>query len=345
VGSGPFKFDTLKKVRESDELSLIPNDGYYGQRPYLKKVILKTYGDESKLVAGYNKKEILGMEKLPGQELSKKSLPNMNAYQMSVPEYDVIYFNTRTGLTKDKAIREAISLAIDRNALIDNVYSGEGFPIYGPLLPGFLGFDSKLKQAVNVEAAKAKLAGSGFVPSDDGIYKSGETRASVRLLYPDSPEKNLEAEIIRDFLKTAGIEARLEKYPIGALVQDHIRPRDFDLLLVAQNLGADSDLYPLWHSTGVNDPGLNFSGLSSRLLDKNLEQGRTSLDQNVRAEKYSAAAKLITDETPAVFLVWPNYIYGVSRDVKGIQNERLVDPNDRFWNITSWYIDEKQAYR
>jgi peptide/nickel transport system substrate-binding protein len=130
----------------------------------------------------------------------------------------------------------------------------------------------------------------------------------------------------------------IEKYPAGTFFQDYVRPRNFDIVLISQNLGADSDIYSFWHSTQVTDPGLNLSGYSDRALDKFMEQARTTTDPKVKNEKYLDVAQIIATETAAVYIVWPNYVFGLSKTVMGFETGRFVEPKDHFSNITDWYI-------
>lgn len=344
IGTGPFKFEELMQIREYQELTLDKNEVYYEGEPYLSRLVIKTYENEAKMLEGYAKKEILGVEHLLlGESKQKQKLPNLKTYEVAIPEYDVLYFNLRKGLTKEKVIREAILLAVDRNKIREDVFAGEATVIYSPILPGYLGYNPKLKSAPNIASAKEKLAVAGFVPDADGILKKGDTRLSLNLYTTNDEQKTKEAESILEMLKMIGMEVKIEKMPMGALIQGHIRPRDFDMLLVSQNLGADPDLYPFWHSSQVNDPGLNFSGFSDRRVDKYLEMGRSNSDPKIRSEKYAAATDIIWGEVPAVFLVRPSWLYGVSRDVKGIIDYQLIDPKNRFWDIEKWYILERRA--
>lgn len=344
VGSGPYKFEVLKNIKDSQELTLVPNRNYYGQIPYLDKIVFKTYASISDLTGAYARREILGMRRIPNSEVNNKSqLPNIGMYSLAIPEYDALYFNLRKDVIKEKAIRDAISLSISRAQIVKEVYSGGALPIYSPILPGYLGYNPKLRSQPDLNAAKAKITEAGFVIGPDGIASKGDQRLVLRLITVDTSEKAREAELIKDAARQIGIDIQIEKSPFTTYIQDHVRPRDFDILLVSQNLGADSDIYSFWHSTEVNDPGLNFSGYTDRKLDKFLEQGRTILDPAVRKDKYLSVSQSIYDSNAAVYLVWPYYIYGVSKEVKGPGNGRFVDPKNRFWNVEKWYIYDKKA--
>lgn len=344
IGSGPYMFKSLKKVKESTEINLTVNDKYYGGRPYIKEISIKTYPDYSQLTSAYTRKEIQGISKLSVSELQKKSeLPNLEIYNMAIPSYKAIYFNLREGIGKDKIFREAVALSVNRKEIVDKVYGDQALPIYSPILPGYPGYDSKIKQNQNIAEASKKLADTGYTLGKDKIYAKGEERISARLVTQDDYQAVQIAEIIKEECLGAGIEILIEKYPAGTFYQDYVGPRSFDIVLVAQNLGADSDIYSYWHSTQVNDPGLNLSGYSDRKVDKFIEQARESSNISVKKEKYSEISKTIISEVPAVYLVWPDYIFGLSKEVKGFTGGRYVEPKDHFWNIQEWYVNDKVA--
>lgn len=344
IGSGPFMFEDLKIIRDSQEVTLAVNKNYYGHVPYLDKIVIKTYSRYSDLTEAYAKREIMGMEKISGSELSQENkIPNVVAYDLIIPESDIIYFNLRNNISKEKFIREAISLTLPRKEITERVYSGYAVPLYTPIPPGFTGYNPKLKSSPDLGAAKNKILEAGYSLGPNGMMAKDGNALVIRLVCLDDYEKVYEAEIIRDTLKQIGVEVQIEKYPTASFFQDHVKNRDFDMLLITQNLGFNSDLYAFWHSSQVNDPGLNFSGLSDRKIDKFLEQARTSSDQAKSEQRYQDVQQVIWDNVAALPIVWPNYIYAVSREVKGVGNMKLSDPRDRFWNIENWYIFDKKA--
>lgn len=346
IGSGPYAFSSLKKVKDSTELTLTENTDYYGKEPYIPKVVLWTYPDFPKLTEAYTKKEVLAISQLPVSELRKNNqLPNIDTYNLAIPTYNTAYFNLRSGIGKVKSFREAVSLAVDRSEIVSKVYDGRAFPIYGPILPGYPGYTPSLKYKRNLKSAAAKLKAAGFKLGKDGVYAKGKLRAEARLVVQDDYLRMQTAEIIKEDCKAAGINIEIEKYPSGTFFQDYVRPRNFDIIIISQNLGTSSDLYAFWHSTQTNDPGLNFSGISNRKLDKYMEEARVAL--NLKAENMwsQAAAEVITQEKAALYLVWPDYVFGLSKEVHGFEKGRFAEPKDHFWNITDWYLKDSAGVK
>jgi len=110
-------------------------------------------------------------------------------------------------------------------------------------------------------------------------------------------------------------------------------------------LGSEPDLYPFWHSSQVNDPGLNLSGYQNKDADQLLKEARETLDVAVKQENYEKLQNIIIDDAPALFLYNPDYIYWVSQKINGINTTKIADPAKRFSNISEWFIKTKRVFK
>ncbi len=343
IGSGPYIFEEFREIKDTQEVHLLVNKNYYGTVPYIEEIYLKAYKNYSDLTGAYAKKEVYGIEKLlPSEMIKENQLPNIAVYNLSIPEYEALFMNMASGTLTDEPLRKAIALAIDKEKIIKEIYHGQAIKIDSPILPGFLGYNSKIKQKYDLAAAKKILRGAKYTVNKEGNLFKDNKKISLRLVVNDGYLRVREAETIAKMIEELGVEITVESYPFNVFIEEYIRPRNYDLLLVSQNLGADSDIYSFYHSNMAEDPGLNFSGISERQIDKYLEEARTIHDQNERSEKYKAVSKFITDAYPAVYICWPSYLYGVSNEVKGIHSMKLIEPKDRFTDIADWYINEKR---
>ena len=80
-------------------------------------------------------------------------------------------------------------------------------------------------------------------------------------------------------------------------------------------------------------------------IDKLLEEGRQSIDQESRKEKYNEFQKLLTEDVPAVFLYSPTYLYPVNKKVRGIFIEKFSQPSHRFSQIENWFIKTNRIWK
>lgn len=345
VGSGPYSFEEFRELKDKQEVHLTVNKYYYGSEPFIQKVIIKAYKNYYQVIDAYKYREIMAIERLSARDLLQGgNLPNISTYVLSVPEYDNLTFNLKAGQTKDKSLREAIALVTDRQKIVDEVYDGWATPIRSAVLPGFAGYNKSIKTTLSLKAAQKKLKDAGYSLDKEGVLKKDGQLVSLRLVTVDGDIKSKEADLLADMIRQLGIEVEVEKYPFSTYIEDYVRTRNFDLLLVSQNLGAEADLYAYYHSKMIDDPGLNFSGINNREIDKYLEEARVTDNDKVRDARYQAISKILATELPAVYLVWPNYIFGASKDVQGITPMKLVEPKDKYSQIFEWYIKEKRDY-
>jgi len=169
------------------------------------------------------------------------------------------------------------------------------------------------------------------------------------LVAVDQPQLVRVAELLKEQWKALGTEVEIEKYPPPQLdpqlEQDIIKPREYEALLFGEVLGAIPDPLPFWHSSQKKDPGLNLALYENKEVDKLLEEIRESLDPETRAEKMSLFQDALIEDTPVIFLYSPDYIYLVSKEIKGVNTKKIVDPSKRFSRIESWYIKTKRVWK
>ena len=124
-----------------------------------------------------------------------------------------------------------------------------------------------------------------------------------------------------------------------------IKERKYDALLYGEALGSLPDLYPFWHSSQKLDPGLNLSSYENKDADQLLKDAREALDETVKKQKLEKLQDVIVADAPALFLYNPDYIYWVSKEVQGIDTQKIIDPAKRFSNATQWFIKTKRTWK
>ena len=92
------------------------------------------------------------------------------------------------------------------------------------------------------------------------------------------------------------------------------------------------------HTAAPLDPGDNFSGYNTLAIDRALESGRRTFDQDLRKERYASVFQTIAVEVPVVFLYNTDYLYAQQRSLNGVRIAPVTDPTQRFWNVEDWYV-------
>ena len=227
-------------------------------------------------------------------------------------------------------------------------------------ITGFFGDETK--EAVirfQEKYAKEILEPWGFTKGTGLVSKT--TRSKLNELCGKVPEKSLElslvlatvdqpllvetARLLKEQWKNLGVEVEIKTFDIQTLERDIIKPRNYSALLFGEVLGAIPDPFPFWHSLQKRDPGLNLSFYENKKADKLLEEARQSQNPEIRAQNLEEFQDILINEAPAVFLYRPDYIYLVSKKIKGINAEMIVDPSKRFSEIENWHIRVKRVWK
>ena len=149
---------------------------------------------------------------------------------------------------------------------------------------------------------------------------------------------------MRTFWQAVGVKVDLDIINGGKISRDIIKPRSYQALLFGIIVGSNPDPYPFWHSSQIQDPGLNLALYANRNVDTLLEEARKAADEATRQEKYRSFEKAVAADFPAIFLYNPTYTYVTDKKIKGIGIDRIILPADRFNNLYEWYVKTKRAY-
>ncbi len=346
IGSGPYLFEDLDKDSQGNILSLHlrSNQEYFLAVPYIDRVTLRFYPDEDSLIAAYDRQEVMGMHSISheraGEAVSKKGT---RLYEFPLPRLFSVFLNTNksVALAYDE-VREAVVLATDRKAILDDVLKGHGSVSSGPLPPFVLGY-AESQVSVDTARANALLDEKGWKKGDDGIRSKGETVLSFELAVPDWPELMRTADLLRETWRAIGVRVDVKVLSQADLQQNVVRPREYQALLFGQGSMLDPDPYSFWHSSQKNDPGLNLAFYENKEVDELLADAREMLDAEKRKEAFQKFQSIIASEHPAVFLYSPNYLYVVSDVVQGIDAHPINFPSSRLSDIASWYLETKRV--
>ena len=402
IGSGPWKFKSLTKDQLGNikSYTLTPASDYYGPKPYLEKIILKFYPNFETAVSALKNNSVEGISFLP-KELKNQlnGQKNLNYHSFYLPQYTAVFFNQKENeILKDKAVRKALALSIDKSKILSEALQLEGEIINGPILPIFIeqppdkkiNFDSSQANSVLEEAGWKKISPQEYeeliktqtaestdqaseepenennqdstatdqLNNEDNQQATTETEPllsfyrqkennilAVTLTTVNQPENIKAAELIKDFWQTIGIKVDLQIVEGSKVSREIIKPRNYQILLFGIIVGSNPDPYPFWHSSQIQDPGLNLALFANREVDKLLEEAKKTDDPVKQQENYQRFQDILTAEIPAIFLHTPTYTHVVDQKIKGLNIDRIIVPADRFNNLEDWYVKTSRRYQ
>jgi peptide/nickel transport system substrate-binding protein len=341
IGSGPFKINSAKLNR--DGLPLYYELGAFRHfalgQPRLKQVRLNFYPNEAELVVAYNHGQIDSLAAVNPEILAELEAESEDIMISPLPRVFAVFLNpNESELFTLPEVRRALDEVLDKQAIIDEVLTGFGYVLDGPLPPGALGYQDNPTSTFDPEAATDTLNRNGWKRGTDGVWGKGSRRLSFTLSAPDTPELKAAAESIAKRWREFGVAVELKVFELGDLNQNVIRPRKYQALFFGEVIGRDPDPFAFWHSSQRLDPGLNVALYTSITVDKLLTDARGLSDRSERESKLVAFETEVKADRPAIFVYSPQFIYLIPNRVKGVALPPVVTPADRFATIHEWYL-------
>ncbi len=349
IGTGAYRLGQVKSLGDQAVSAALPYfSDFYGKPPYIRTLTLRFYSNFDDMLSDFRSHKVLGMQQVPSSSFKQvEDLHNAQILHATLPQYQAVFFNTKSDKTylQDVKVRQALSLAIDRKQLIKDVLGGRGDAVDGPLVSSSWAYTPP-KDAITYDVAKARqiLADDGWKDTDgDGILEKNNVKLAVTILTDDQADRYQTAKDVTTMWTAIGVQANTKSFLLGVFIDTYLRKRDYDAVLFGQNLSWDPDIYAYWHSSQINDPGLNISLLNDTKVDKLLEDARKLTDQQKRQDKYAELQQAIRDDAPAAFLYSPWYTYVVSSAIHNVTLPIMINSQDRFGDLSAWYMDTKRV--
>lgn len=289
LGLGPYKIAKVEKSRIFiTKIILTPNDSS------LPVIYIRFYPSEKTALTGFSLGEVqavLGINNIKYFDNNPViSIRKKTDYTKIV----TVLFSVKDSLLSNRSLRQAlafISPKIDKEDIADSPYS-----------PKSWGYDKTAKKYLNnSDEAKSALERAKTNLPEDKLH--------AEIILTSTPNLEEVGQQVVNKWKDLGFNAKLR-------VESGI-PQNFQALLITQSIPLDPDQYFLWHATQSKT---NLSGLDSKRVDKDLEDGRKITTEQDRKLKYYDFQKALLEEAPAIFLYFPknNIVY-----LK--KSERLLD--------------------
>jgi peptide/nickel transport system substrate-binding protein len=351
LAMGPFKF---KEWIPNDHITLVRNDQFFGQRPYLDEWVYKILPDQTAQTAAVKVGEIDVASVEPKDLEDLKKVDPLQLYSYPTSSYTYIAWNQLRGgkeFFQSKAVRQALAYGLNMDQVIDKVLFGEGRKQLAHTPSVSWAFDPEGINQYPYDPQKARqlLEQDGWAKGSDGVYQKNNQKLEFSIV-TNSGNK------VRETL----LQVAVEQYKqIGANVTPMTESfeklsertnkskdatygerggRDFDAVIIGWSLGAEPDGFGIWHSSQIPAPGNNSIGYRNEVVDKALDDGRTKCSRDERKEAYKVFNKQLNEDQP--------YNFGYSNNTLLFVNKRLqgLDPGpfrrQSLWNVDKWWVKQ-----
>ena len=310
IGNGPF---VLSEWVHGDHMTLEANPHWYGQTPYLERIVVRMIEDNNAALAAYRNNELdIVNPPVPAY----RAILGDSAYAEEVHRFPdlstfALVLNLRGAPFDDPQVRKAFAMAIDRESFVEKVRSGVGKPAYTWVPPGMPAHQSALGHDYAFDAAGARqaLAQAGYDGSD-GFPE-------VSFTFADTPNARLLGEFVQAQIKEhLGIDINLEPMEPRAF-QGQVIAGEFQMSLLgwrADYPDAENWLPDVFGTEG----GANFSGYSNPDFDVSLAKALSELDPQERLLTWQEAERIVVEDQPFIFLAFDERLRLVKPWVKDL---------------------------
>jgi len=312
-GTGPYRVASWKK---DQEVMLERFDGYWGTKGVTRQIVYRPIPEAAARVLALESGDVDVISRIPATDIPRlEARSDIEVHKLPGVGAQQFRFNLRKKPFDDPRVRQAISLAIDRQAIVRNLVSSFARPSTSALTPIMRGYTNLGEIPYDPEKARALLKAAGY---PDGFA----TKIATTPRYPMGVEL---AEAVAADLKKVGITAAIEVYDWATMVQfwaglpPEKNPQEIFIMGAgASTADADWGLRPIFRSAPTNEN--NYGYYSNAEFDRVIEAAMRETDPAKRQALYTRAQQIVYLEDPgAIWLFDTLYSVAARHAVTGVR--------------------------
>ena len=338
IGTGPYKF---KDWVTGEKITVDSFHDYFDGRPYINRVMTRVIPDLATMFLELKALSIDEMGLTPLQYVRQTDTQwfkdNFNRYKYLGFGYSYLGYNLQDWKFKDKRVRQALTMAINRESIVEGVLLGLGTVTDTPYKPDTYWYNPNVKKfPYDPEKAKQMLAEAGWKDTDgDGILdKDGKPFEFTIITNHGNEIRKNAAIIIQRDLKKVGITVKIRVIEWAAFLKNFINKRKFEACLLGWGIGIDPSQIDIWNSKKTGENELNFINYQNPEVDRLLDLGASTYNREERKKYYDQFQEIIAEDQPYTFLFVQYSLPIINSRFHGIKPA----PIGISYNFPKWYV-------
>jgi peptide/nickel transport system substrate-binding protein len=342
IGSGRFR---LARFESGKRLELLADTANYRGRPKLDRIVYVPTPDFNTAVTRFLAGDADFFEQLRPEHLAKLATDTARrAIPYSSMGYAYLALNLIDGkqpgqphpIFGDRAVRRALSMAVDRRAMLRNVFGSYGIPLYGPFPRAITVADTTLPQLpFDTVKARAILDSVGWLVGPDGVRAKNGQRLEFGITTPiSSAARTAYSVLLQEAFKRIGASARIDQTDDAGFLAANAERR-FDTAL--ELYGTDpspSGFKQSWTTAALGKDGSNFPSYSNPAVDALLDSATATFDPARTRAHTRRAFETIIEDAPGIWLYEPAAVAGIHKRI-----HTTTMRADGYWSgMADWWI-------
>ena len=322
IGTGPFRFVSYTR---GDKVVLERFDDHWGGPAHLDGIEVHIIPEQSTALAALQTGGLdYMMQTNPEFANQIRSNPELKLLTTPSPIWDYVAYNVEREPFTDKRVRQAFSMAFDREGIALGIYKGLALPAHHAISPAFEAYYRENAdipyQYYDPDRARALLDEAGF-----------DFNRTIRFDTFTERPWGLVGDACAAQLSAIGIKLEIAKPDFNTFAAYFYGTKDY-WIGNSSWTGGGVDPDTMMYKQLVTGEAYNVGNYSNAEVDDLLKQARTEIDTAARADLYNRANRICMEECPVAFLVFPNLVEGMRADVMGYRfRDELAGPMDECW--------------
>ncbi len=338
IGTGRYK---LKSWQTGDRMVLDANPDYFLGQPYISRVVNRVIPDQATMFLELQANGADMMELTPLQFTRQTNTTwfkqNFNKYRQCEFGYVYLGYNLNDWKFKDKKVRQALTMSIDRENIVKGALLSLGQVAHSPYKPDEFWYNSRVRKwPYDPETARKMLKEAGWSDTNgDGILDQNGKPFEFTIITNQGNEARKNAAVmIQRNLKNQGIKVHIRIIEWAAFLKEFLEKRNFEVYLCGWVSEKDPDGIDQWHSSKTGPNQFNHVGYSNPRVDRMLELGVSTYDRDERKKYYDEFQEILSEDQPVTFLWVIERLFAVHSRFRGIQ----PGPVGLDYNFEKWYV-------
>lgn len=337
VTSGPF---VLESWEPQQRIVFRRNERYHEPGvPRADRIVFQITPERASRLALLRSGQAHLLELEVSDVASVEADPNLEILTYIPRQYNCLCWNLSRPLFASKEVRQALTMAIDRQEIIDALYHGYAQLTESPYMSNIWAHNKNLEVwPYDPGRAKELLAAQGWVDTDgDGtIDRDGQPFRFELVTNADNRLRRDIVVMVQDHLKRIGIDVAqlrfMEFNSLLALEQTH----DFDASLVSMGIDTSLNLNYFFHTKSASPDGYNFGVYSNPEVDRILEEIQEQTDPKLAKPLYDRLQVLLHEDQPVTFLYEPKRIVGIHKSLRNVNPNAITT----YFHLRDWELRE-----
>jgi peptide/nickel transport system substrate-binding protein len=343
MGSGPYRMEDPKSWKPGMLIQLVRNERYWGLQPAFDRHVFKEISSDKARLSTFRNGEADRFGASPEQyrELIKDQglMSKVKRFEFQSPTggYRYVAWNEKNALFADKRVRQALTMLLDRERMIQEIALGYGVMATGPFNPSSNQYNKDVKAwPYDVDAAKKLLTDVGFTLGSDGVLHMADGKAfEFKLTYPaGGGNYDRMALFMKDAYAKAGIVLKPDPLEWGAFTQ-RLEDKNFEAISLGWSAGIETDVFQMFHSSQMGPGGDDFMSYKNEEFDRLCAEARSTMDESKRMPLWQKCHAILHEDQPYTFLWFGKSLVFIDNRIENIQLTKTGMSSTNEWYVPS----------